>query len=1122
MSRHLNTKQVRGKCRRSKVKRNSTKTLTLMYANVQGVRGKKTSLKYVMDQVNADVVMLAETMTRKVSVDGCQCIIPSTSTGQNVAILLANSCTNCEKMKLYDPNETINMLGTRIVVNGVGMRLYTAHLKQQSTTSRDDIRSQFDEIKNQFKSANSGREPMLLACDANVHVGKEGISKCTDAQDWGGKIFLEMLESEGLILLNNSVVCNGVVTRVDPRDGSESTIDLVICNTHMMGYVVGMDIDECSSLKLINYGKKVTKTDHNTILVKLSIDQNKEKKSSVSQNHKQKHYNTKNVKERETMKGLISGGIFDGLFTDLSTDIDDDLNIFISKWMAAMDRSFHVVKPSKSIRKGVDAELKQLLDKEKWIRKNVQLNPERGKQIAEIQKQISAKVQSINAAEIERKVNEIVQSDSPHSKVFRVRRNLKSSKNLDFPLKDEYGVQQVSKEGVDRIINEHFQKVFAQNPIPDQNIWKEYWMLVDEVFNLMDQVTKRSGTIEEPTIDEIIDIIHGLDKSKATYGILSIDMVKLGGEALAAVIHRCILKCIRLNTIPAIFREEKMTILLKNKGKIDNINDYRGIFLRNIILSIFQKWLYIKNAEKVDGAGSEYACGGRQKRSGMEALLIVKLVQDYSRWTNKEIVIKFMDVEKFFDSMNFEKALMEAYKCGVEGQSWQCYKMINEKKTCVPCIPSGKCTSIEVENVFAQGSCDAVLMAWPLMDADSKLPTDPFTENCFIEGILINRLSFVDDLSDFSKNCKESDMRNVGAEVFEKKNRLKYKIPKCKVMRTNASKESHDISLNGQLLEVVDEHDYLGTLISENGERTAEMNKRIKQTNSVVNEIVMICRETELACIRLRYVRVLMSACLDGKVKYGCALWNIMKSKKAVDDLNRIKPRLLKQVMQLPSSTPSAAVLYEFGVNDLALEVLMEKVVLAVQVLNLDEERIARKLLELLMEKEVKGFCTEVRDACSVLGVSLEEIQHEQDVRSFMKIKVIEVQKQQLFEKMMLGSKMDMVLLSGFNFDGTIKRYLAELDFVEARSVFMARYRMLPTKSNFPGRWKGNMCNLCGFVDSDVHLFKCPGYADLNPDDVRLDMFFNEEILNDMNVLSAAAQCLCSIIVRLEEVQMLC
>ena len=113
-------------------------------------------------------------------------------------------------------------------------------------------------------------------------------------------------------------------------------------------------------------------------------------------------------------------------------------------------------------------------------------------------------------------------------------------------------------------------------------------------------------------------------------------------------------------------------------------------------------------------------------------------------------------------------------------------------------------------------------------------------------------------------------MSNVGAEVFEKKNRLHYKILKCKAM--NNTKDSVDMYLNDELMKLVDEHEYLGTLISKNGERVAEMNRRIKQSNSVVNEIAQICRETELFCICLWYVKLLMSACLDSKIKYGCAL----------------------------------------------------------------------------------------------------------------------------------------------------------------------------------------------------------------------------------------------------------
>ena len=55
------------KTRRSN-RKNKTKEsaiLNIMYANIQGFTGKRTSLQYTMNAVKADVVSLAETMTRK-------------------------------------------------------------------------------------------------------------------------------------------------------------------------------------------------------------------------------------------------------------------------------------------------------------------------------------------------------------------------------------------------------------------------------------------------------------------------------------------------------------------------------------------------------------------------------------------------------------------------------------------------------------------------------------------------------------------------------------------------------------------------------------------------------------------------------------------------------------------------------------------------------------------------------------------------------------------------------------------------------------------------------------------------------------------------------------------------
>ncbi len=481
---------------------------------------------------------------------------------------------------------------------------------------------------------------MLLILDANVHVGVEGINNCKDVQDWGGKTLLSVLDKEGLTLLNNEDLCDGIVTRIDPRNGTESSIDLAICNSFLLAYVDEMKIDEDGQWKLKKYAKKVTQTDHNTVVVKLKFT-----KSMMVKETPGKKLNVRNSEARLKMQENIKNDwTLDNLFVN-QIDPDVEFNKFLLKWDTLMKNSFQIITPKKSM-KGVDADVKMLLKEEKWIRCNVLENPERGRRIAEIQKRIGEKVAFNNAVEIEAKVN----SDTPQSKVFQVRRNMNRSCNIDFPLRDKNGTLQVGREGIDKIISEHFVKVFSQNSVPHGPIWEEYWKQIDETFNIISRKTMNGyEQTSEPTEAEIGKIIGELQTRKACYGPMTIDMVKLGGDKIVKLVHRCILMCYRQNILPDKLREEKMSLLYKNKGSIEILNDYRGIFLRHIILSVYQKWLYSKNAGKVDDNGSEFACGGRKERSSAEALLIVKLVQDYCRWMKQRAVIKFLDKDQFWN-----------------------------------------------------------------------------------------------------------------------------------------------------------------------------------------------------------------------------------------------------------------------------------------------------------------------------------------------------------------------------------------------------------------------------------------------------------------------------------------
>ena len=338
-----------------------------------------------------------------------------------------------------------------------------------------------------------------------------------------------------------------------------------------------MYVDESEKWRLKKYGKVVTQTDHNTITVELKTECGKLKSQKLGE----MRYNFRNVEARQRMQDNISHDqVIDSLFSSPFCNIDTDLDEFILHWDHLIEKSFTPVKPSKNRRPGVDPEVKGLLKEEMHIRNTVKDNVERGRKLAEIQKVISSKIAQNLTEEMQEKVQEIIESKQPQTKVFGIRRNMKKTSNIDFPLKDSAGVLQVSRPGVDKVIGDHFRKVFAQNDVPDDPLWKEYWRIVDDIFDLIDLTTSSVYCVDdEPTFQEIDSIIKEMSASKSSFGSLSIDLAKLGGEKVSHFIFRCILVCFKRNAIPETLRKEKMVLLLKSRGVIDDVNDYTNNYV---------------------------------------------------------------------------------------------------------------------------------------------------------------------------------------------------------------------------------------------------------------------------------------------------------------------------------------------------------------------------------------------------------------------------------------------------------------------------------------------------------------------------------------------------------------
>ena len=415
-----------------------------------------------------------------------------------------------------------------------------------------------------------------------------------------------------------------------------------------------------------------------------------------------------------------------------------------------------------------------------------------------------------------------------------------------------------------------------------------------------------------------------------------------------------------------------------------------------------------------------------------------------------------------------------------------------------------------MDEVFVQGSCDAMIMAWNLVDAINK-STDVYDPVVVIDGVEIPRALFVDDILEIVKTFFDLDVTITGNEIFEKINRICFKQSKCKLICCNCIPPD-EFRMNDVILEVVEDHEYLGTIISALGRRK-DLVKRVADCKGVLNEITEICKTSGVSEVCLGFIMFLIDACFKSKFKHGCEVWDKF-TKKELTSINQLLPNTFKRILQVPISTPTSAVKHDLGIIDLDLEVAIERILLASKILRMDDARISKRLLKAMMDKKVPGFCTNLEESLKLIGVGcILDLNEENDPRKFLKKLASEIQSKRIKEDMLKGSKTDGLMLN-FTFTGCIKEYLVKLPFEEARIVFMWRSKMFPTKCNFPGRWsRSRLCNFCCRLDTDEHLLGCCGYMDIHEYRVQPEVFL--QVDSDIDDLRFCAQILLKIYERL-------
>ena len=238
----------------------------LLYSNIRGFKGKRSSLIDVLNEEKPQVVLLTETLLKTnsgVRIEGYTFFgkARENKSGGGTGILVRNDIKNSVAPHLSDRGMELIWISVRRR-NCEPCFIGCYYGKQESRCSNEEIKAEMESLSEEIAEMRKEGQ-IILFMDGNGKLGLLGEEKSRN-----GKLLEKVFRENDLLLMNESEKCEGKVTRKNTKnDNEKSAIDFVVASRLAESWIEGMKIDEEGLLKI--QGKK--ETDHNTIMVKISI-----------------------------------------------------------------------------------------------------------------------------------------------------------------------------------------------------------------------------------------------------------------------------------------------------------------------------------------------------------------------------------------------------------------------------------------------------------------------------------------------------------------------------------------------------------------------------------------------------------------------------------------------------------------------------------------------------------------------------------------------------------------------------------------------------------------------------------------------------------------------------------
>lgn len=371
-----------------------------------------------------------------------------------------------------------------------------------------------------------------------------------------------------------------------------------------------------------------------------------------------------------------------------------------------------------------------------------------------------------------------------------------------------------NRTGIQKVATEYYQALYCNE---SSNSEQENIQLLDGLFP-----THESDAVPPILVDEVKKAMNSqkLDKSPGPDKIPN-TLMRGTVEELSQILTVVFNEILRTGTIPNQWGESDI-ILIHKKGAKDNIGNYRPISLMSNIYKVFAKVKLDRISKTLDECQPIEQAGFRKDFSTIDHIHTVKQVMQKYKEFRKPLFIAFIDYSKAFDSLNHTCIWTSLKQQGVHEVYVEIIRRIYTiSKSRIRLESTGK--TFPIQRGVRQGDpLSPKLFSAVLEQIFRKLEWEHFGLN--INGIRLNHLRFADDIVLFEENPKELECMLTDLAKQSKAVGLALNSDKTKLMTNSRIQE---ITVNGYILDYVEEYVYLGQIISFKDQMDKEIEKRI-------------------------------------------------------------------------------------------------------------------------------------------------------------------------------------------------------------------------------------------------------------------------------------------------------